>query len=73
MRERFSRAIANFDPASVPLVVQALRLPQEIAGGTHRSVMHLPLVTGIAKGNRVVQILSATNCKFLLGPNSRQV
>jgi hypothetical protein len=45
-------------------------LSPRTAGGKDVNAMALLLLTGLAKGNRIIQILSAINCRFL-GPNSR--
>jgi hypothetical protein len=40
------------------------------AAGTDAGDMFSLLVTGLPKSNRIIQILSVINCRFL-GPNSR--
>jgi hypothetical protein len=66
-------AIRPFRPKTVMLQPQYItRLIEKLsgtAGGADARVMSSLLVTGLAKGNRIVQILSAINCRFL-GPNS---
>ena len=54
------------------LIQQLFRLAPGKSSLAIRSVnaMSLLFVTGLAKGNRIIQILSAINCRFL-GPNSR--
>ena len=71
-------AIRSFGPYAIMLQTQDItRLIQQLfgfasgfAGGTEVSVMSLLLVSAPAKGNRIIQILSAINYRFL-GPNSR--
>ena len=50
--------------------VNFLGLPEEMAGAI--TAVDMPMVVAIhrAKHNRIIQILSVFNCRFL-GPNSR--
>jgi hypothetical protein len=45
----------------------ALAFPDEIAGHTDARLMRSLLVTGFGESNRVMQILSAFDCRFLGG------
>jgi hypothetical protein len=48
----------------------SLGLLPATVGDTDAKAMSSLLVIGFAKGNRIIQILSAFNCRFL-GPNTR--
>jgi hypothetical protein len=70
-------AIRSFRPQTVMLQAQDVaRLIQQlfalapwVARDAEVDAMRLLLVTGLAKRNRIIQILSAINYRFL-GPNS---
>jgi hypothetical protein len=52
------------------LIEEFFRLAAGTVGDTDAKTMSSLLVIGPAKGNRIIQILSAINYRFL-GPNSR--
>jgi len=51
-------------------IEELFRLAPGKSGGTDAKVMIVLLVIGLAKGNRIIQILSAIDYRFL-GPNCR--